>query len=112
MQTPAQCYEASPREMPNKIPPLEYPIVSRCAMNVSITCVSEYVGSEEIDDGVWNVYFGPLKLGRSLEWHMKIEDAYGTLNRRKQNPGGRKPVTYVFTDVPDRSTHSAFQFCF
>jgi len=37
---------------------------------------------EEIDDGIWNVYFGPLKLGRLLERHMRIEDAYGRLRRR------------------------------
>lgn len=35
---------------------------------------------EEIDDGVWNVYFGPLKLGRLLERHMRIEDAFGRLS--------------------------------
>ena len=72
MQTPASCYDCSPREMPNKIPPLEYPdrfevrYVSANGgirwnkrwVNVSITCVGEYVGLEEIDDGVWNVYFG------------------------------------------------------
>jgi putative transposase len=23
----------------------------------------EYVGMEEIDDGVWDIYFGPIKLG-------------------------------------------------
>jgi putative transposase len=28
-------------------------------VNVSIVCVGEYVGLEEIDDGIWNVYFGP-----------------------------------------------------
>ena len=39
-------------------------------------------GLEEIDDGIWNVYFGPLKLGRLLERHMRIEDAYGRLRRR------------------------------
>jgi hypothetical protein len=50
-------------------------------VNVSITCAGEYVGLEEIDDGVWNVYFGPLKLGRLLERHMRIEDAYGRLKR-------------------------------
>ena len=27
-------------------------------------------------------YFGPLKLGRLLERHMRIEDAYGRLRRR------------------------------
>jgi len=26
-----------------------------------------YVGLEEIDDGIWNVYFGGLRLGRLLE---------------------------------------------
>jgi putative transposase len=29
-------------------------------VNVSIVCVGKYVGLEEIDDGIWNVYFGPL----------------------------------------------------
>jgi putative transposase len=97
MQPPASRYEASTREMPNKPPPLEYPdrfevrYVSanggirwnRQWINVSITCVGEYVGLEEIDDGIWNVYFGPLKLGRLLERHMRIEDAYGRLKRHR-----------------------------
>ncbi len=95
MQTPASVYEPSPREMPNTLPPLEYPdrfevrYVSANGgirwnhhwINVSITCAGEYVGLEEIDDGVWNVYFGPLKLGRLLERHMRIEDALGKLKR-------------------------------
>jgi transposase InsO family protein len=95
MQTPASRYEPSPRPMPQRLPPLEYPdrfevrYVSANGgirwnkrwVNVSITCVGEYVGLEEIDDGVWNVYFGPLKLGRLLERHMRIEDALGRLKR-------------------------------
>jgi len=44
-------------------------------VNVSITGAGEYIGLEEIDDGVWNVSFGPLKLGRLLARHMRIEDA-------------------------------------
>lgn len=97
MQTPAACYARSPRQMPNKLPPLEYPdrfeirYVSANGgirwnkqwINVSITCVGEYVGLEEIDDGIWNVYFGPLKLGRLLERHMRIEDAFGKLKRHR-----------------------------
>jgi putative transposase len=97
MQTPASCYEVSPREMPTKLPPLEYPdrfevrYVSANGgirwnhqwVNVSHTCAGQYVGLEEIDDGIWNVYFGPLKLGRFLERHMRIEDAYGRLKRRR-----------------------------
>jgi putative transposase len=97
MQTPASRYEVSPREMPTKLPPLEYPdrfevrYVSANGgirwhhqwVNVSHVCVGAYVGLEEIDDGIWNVYFGPLKLGRLLERHMRIEDAYGRLKRRR-----------------------------
>jgi len=49
----------------------------------AIVCAGEYVGWEEIDDGIWNVYFGPLKLGRLHERHMRIKDAYGRLNRHK-----------------------------
>jgi transposase InsO family protein len=96
-RTPATVYQPSPRPMPAKLPPLEYPdrfevrYVSANGgirwnsgwVNVSTTCVGEYVGLEEIDDGVWNVYFGPLKLGRLLERKMKIEDAYGRLYRHR-----------------------------
>ena len=95
MHTPAEIYAPSSREMPNKLPPLEYPdrfevrYVSanggirwkRDWINVSIVCIGEYVGLEEIDDGIWNVYFGPLKLGRLDERHMRIEDEYGRLRR-------------------------------
>ena len=50
-------------------------------MNVSIVCVGEHVGLEEIADGLWNVYFGPLRLGRLHERSMRIEDEYGRLSR-------------------------------
>jgi transposase InsO family protein len=95
-QTPASQYRSSLREMPNKIPPLEYPdrfevrYVSANGgirwnkdwVNVSSVCIGEYVGFEEIDNGIWNVYFGPLKLGRFDERHMRIEDQYGKLKRK------------------------------
>jgi transposase InsO family protein len=93
--TPAGCYVASPRPMPDRLPPLEYPdrfevrYVSANGgirwnsrwVNVSIVCVGEYVGLEEIVDGIWSVYFGPLRLGRLHERQMRIEDAYGRLSR-------------------------------
>ena len=50
-------------------------------VNVSTVCAGQYVGLEEIDDGIWNVYFGPLTLGRFIEKHMRIEDALGRLKR-------------------------------
>ncbi len=96
-QTPAAQYQYSHRPMPQRLPPLEYPdhfevryvsanggIRWHCDwINVSIVCAGEYVGLEEIDDGAWNVYFGPLKLGRLLEQHMRIEDAYGRHMRHR-----------------------------
>src|SRR6266403_4578472 len=95
-ETPAACYAPSPRPMPDRLPPLEYPdrfevrYVSANGgirwssrwVNVSTVCIGEYVGLEEIDDGIWNVYFGPLRLGRLSERHMRIEDEYGRLYRR------------------------------
>lgn len=96
-QTPASQYQPSSREMPDTIPPLEYPNrfeVRYVSANggiswnkqfvcVSSVCIGEYVGFEEIDDGIWNVYFGPLKLGRFDERHMRIEDQYGKLKRAR-----------------------------
>jgi putative transposase len=81
--------------MPDRPPPLEYPdrfevrYVSANGgirwnarwVNVSIVCVGEYVGLEEIADGLWNVYFGPLRLGRLHERPLRIEDEYGRLSR-------------------------------
>src|SRR5439155_10480510 len=83
-------------QMPTKIPPLEYPdrfevrYVSANGgirwnkqwVNVSTVCAGEHVGLEEIDDGIWNVYFGPPKLGRLLERHMRTEDAFGRMKRK------------------------------
>jgi putative transposase len=95
-RTPCECYEPSPREMPSTIKSFVYPdrfevrYVSgnggirwknRHWINVSTVCIGEYVGVEEIDNGIWLVYFGPLKLGRLDERHMRIEDQYGKLKR-------------------------------
>ena len=95
-ETPSSCYQPSPRQMPDKIPPLEYPdrfevrYVSgnggirwnHTWVNVSTVCVGEHVGLEEIDNGIWNVYYGMLKLGRFDERTMRVEDQYGRLKRR------------------------------
>jgi putative transposase len=94
--TPASRYTPSPRPYPAQLPPLEYPghyevrRVSRNGgirwhkqwVNVSQTLGEEYVGFVEIDDGEWDVYFGPLRLGRFHERTLLIEDALGRLYRR------------------------------
>lgn len=95
MDTPAQRYRPSTRPMPDKLLPLEYPdrfevrYVSANGgirwknqwINVTSVIIGDYVGLEEIDDGLWDVYYGPLKLGRLHERHMRIEDFSGKLKR-------------------------------
>jgi hypothetical protein len=39
------------------------------------------VAHAALESVVWNVSFGPLKLGYLLEKHMRIEDAFGRLKR-------------------------------
>jgi putative transposase len=94
--TPASVYTPSPRSYPTRLPPLEYPghyevrRVSRNGgirwhkhwVNVSQTLGEELIGLVEIDDGEWDVYFGPLRLGRFHERTLLIEDALGRHYRR------------------------------
>ena len=48
-----------------------------CAwVNVSQVLSEEYVGVEEVDDGVWSVYFGPLLLGRFDERDLELHGGY------------------------------------
>jgi len=94
-ETPASCYRPSPRPYPAKLPPLEYPAhyeVRRVStnggvrwhkhwVNISHVLGEEYVGFVEVDDGEWDLYFGPVKLGRFHERLLRIEDAFGRLAR-------------------------------
>lgn len=86
---PASRYEKSPRELPSKIPPFEYPghyerrRVSKNGgirwhhdwVNVSQVVAEEIVGLVEVDDRVWEVWLGPLRLGRFDEANLKIVGA-------------------------------------
>jgi hypothetical protein len=44
-------------------------------VNVSQTLGGEWIGLTEIDDGEWDIYFGPLRLGRFHERTLTVEDA-------------------------------------
>jgi hypothetical protein len=46
-----------------------------------MTCAGLYVGMEKIDHGLWDVYLGPVKLGRLFEETLRIEDHLGRLKR-------------------------------
>lgn len=86
--TPGSIYRPSPRALPRILPPLEYPKhfeVRRVSRNSGIrwkthwvgvtqTLAGESVGLEAVDDGAWDVYFGPVKLGRMDERTLRIED--------------------------------------
>jgi putative transposase len=100
LDTPAQHYQPSPRPYPQRLPPLEYPghfETRRVSDNgcirwrsdwvhVSTVCAQQYVGLEAVDNGIWNVYFASLKLGRLFEKELRIEDAHGLWRRPpKQN---------------------------
>ncbi len=77
LKTPASEYQKSSREMPKHLPDLEYPKhyqVAQVSSKGIIYCFGgmvyaghvlegERIGMEEVHDGVWKVYFGPIYLG-------------------------------------------------
>lgn len=95
MNTPASIHSDSPRQFPEKLEPLIYPDhfeVRKVSANggirwenecvpVSHTIIRQYIGFEEVDYKRWEVYYGPLKIGRFHEDKLKIEDDYGKLER-------------------------------
>ena len=97
--TPASGYTASPRRYPATLAPLAYPghyerrLVSRNGgirwnhawVNVSHLLAELEIGLEEIDDGLWNVYFGPVWLGR---FHEAVGRIIDQLNRPARRRGG------------------------
>ena len=94
--TPASCYAASSQPYRARLEPLIYPghyerrLVSRNGgvrwntrwVNVSHLFAELEIGFEEIDDGLWNVYFGPVWLGRFHEAVGRIVDQLGREARR------------------------------
>jgi len=88
MRTPESVYTASPRTMPKKIEAFDYPSyfeVRRVSRNsgirwrnkyvpVSSTLAEEYIGFEEVEDGIYNVYFNELLIGRFIEEDLRIRD--------------------------------------
>jgi len=93
---PAQHYTKSLREYPNKIEPYEYPNTFqtyRVSKNGAVrwpgnkwlyvsTSISEYeVGLEEIDDGLYCVWYCNVRLGYFNERKLRIEDYRGRLKR-------------------------------
>lgn len=96
LETPATRYQASPRRLPSVLEPIRYPahyetrLVSTNGgirwhnqwVAVSTTVAGHFIGLEAVDDAIWDVYFGPIKLGRFLEDQLRIEDDRGRTTRR------------------------------
>jgi len=97
-ETPASQYTSSSRPFPKRLPKMEYPahyerrLVSHNGgirwhhrwVNVSKVLMEEHLGLEEVDDGIWNVYFGPMQLGQFDERTNVIEDALGHKDRHRR----------------------------
>jgi transposase InsO family protein len=83
---PATIYRPSPRPYPESLPPIEYAghletrKISHNGMMrwkherifTSKTLTGEWVGLEEIDDGIWSLYYGPVLLARFDEREMRF----------------------------------------
>ena len=97
LETPASCYVPSPRPYPEgKLRPLIYPAhyeVRKVAGDktikwhdrkvfVSELLIRDYIGFEEVADGEWSVYFGPVHLGWFDERDYRIMDSRGPGRKR------------------------------
>jgi transposase InsO family protein len=88
MKRPAEVYRPSERQLPRRIKPYAYPEnylvrrVSRCGtirvlhkqVFVSQTLNEDYVGLEEVDDGVYDLFFCFYHIGRYHLRENKIQD--------------------------------------
>ena len=95
-RTPSSVYEPSLRPLPRRLPEITYPdhfefrLVSQDSTirwNGQKVFVSHllgrlYVGLEEVGDGVWSVFFGPVHLGWLDERDYRIMDVTGRKRRR------------------------------
>ena len=105
MKRPGELYQASPRAMPKRIASYDYPChylvrrVSRAGtirvfhkqIFVSNTLHEDYVGLEEVDDGVYDLYWCFYQIGRYELKTNKIHDVVSRvgLSRRQVDLASR-----------------------
>lgn len=96
LETPASVYLPSPRLLPDRPNPIEYPghfeqrLVSENGgirwngewVGVTHVLAGERIGLEYVDDDLWDVFFGPVKLGRLNERNLQLRDLLGRNRRR------------------------------
>lgn len=95
MKSPAEIYRPSERRFPERLPSPEYPahfdvrLVSRNGgvkwngrwLYVGHSLTEELVGLEEVDDGVWSVFFTNQLIGRFDERDLRLTGTLGTHHR-------------------------------
>jgi transposase InsO family protein len=91
MKRPGEVYQSSGRTMPKRIEPYDYPAhylvrrvsragtirVLRRQIFVSNTLQEDYVGLEEVDDGVYDLYFCFYQIGR---YELRKNKIYGVVS--------------------------------
>ena len=107
---PADLYTPSPRPFPKTLKPITYPghfetrLVSSNGgirwyakrVPVSRLLAGHDVGLEQVDHGLFDIYFGPIWLGRFVEPKHRIFDSLGRGKRRTGGTyKGRRTVTQV-----------------
>ena len=92
-RTPASVYTASPRPYPGRLPEMVYPSYmhpnrvcdsgliywNSWRIYIGYLLAHEYVGVEAVGDGIWQVYFGPVRLGSFDERNLTRGEDYLTL---------------------------------
>ena len=87
-RTPPSVYRPSPRPYPERVPPLEYPghfLVKRVTsggtfrLNHRLVFIANalehhHLGLEEVDDGIWSIYFNRVLLARLDERDYILRD--------------------------------------
>lgn len=105
-QTPALHYTPSTRVMPATLPAVEYPghmEVRRVASNGCIswrdpvflteTLAGDLVGFEEVDDGLWTVYYGTVALARFDERRRQLHPMAAITTGRSPTSSARASRT-------------------
>ena len=116
-QVPADRYQPSRRRLPDVLPPIEYPghlevrLVSRSGeiawhgsqAFLSETLAGEYVGFEEVDDGIWTVYFSTIALARFDERHRSFHPIAAITTGRSAAAAPPRPASIDGRQAPGGS---------
>jgi transposase InsO family protein len=116
-QVPADRYQPSPRRFPAVLAPLEYPghlevrlvsgsgeIAWRSGQEfLSETLAGEYVGFEEVDDGIWTVYFATIAVARFDERYRCFHPIAAITEGRSAASSAEQPHSLDRRQAPARS---------